>query len=395
MGATAETPDSTGPAEAELVTSPPPGWLRTADSRRWPIVNLAAGDAVSDDAENHAKVPPCDTIAFPVITGDELLTESLDNTTGELFAPLPDPAPATDGRHKIVALYLPKHPRVPLELLIVHTDDAGTAAMHSVRLASTDNLHPLLETSSEAGDIVVTPERWFIPVTVTTYLDLSHLVPGDVDHRAIDVHDIYDYWRGGQQLGLTLRGYHDSVGDERLAFQCFASWDQMGVTSEHSAEWYSKYTDGFMGPSPYPDIDQIFGYVLTAPWGGEPVRAQLPVNRGRCCKIEILDAGFVAISDVVQAGEHAWPEDAPPVHYSSDGLTWEAVDLPTRYVSYDGGPSFEVPIWICSVHSAEPGVVVREARGIGWERCSDFAYWTADGDLTNWRKLLAPPPGYD
>ena len=404
--------DSTALALAELETSPPPEWLRNAKSRRPFTPSVPATDAVDseagdDEADDHAEAPPCGEIAFPADTGEELVGESFDSSAdGSLHIGGPDPAPATDGQHKIVALYLPSHPRDPRELLIVQTNGDGRAVMHSVRLVPTENLHPLLRSSSVAGEIVVTPERWFIPVTVTTYLDPSQLIPGDVDRRAIDVHDIYEYGREPlQPPGIALDGYYYDADDEGapVPFKCFVSWAQMGVTSEQFSELFSEYAydlveheSGFTMYGMYHNPGRTSGHILTAPWGEEPVRVQLPINRGNCCTIDVLDTGFVAIPNVVPPGRYRWPDLAPPVHYSSDGITWEVVDLPTHYVGHQPGePRWEVPIWVCSAESTDSGsVIIREAH-FSFDGCSDFAYWTADGDLTNWRKLLAPPPGYD
>ena len=188
----------------------------------------------------------------------------------------------------------------------------------------------------------------------------------------------------------------DSAADDHADVpQCNAA--AFPVETEEELVWgpLAGQVDGNPQSGLQVDIDRSFGYILTASWGEEPVRAELPVNRGRCCKIDVLDTGFVAISDVVPVGSDPWPELAPPVHYSSDGLTSAIVDVPTRCFMYDGEPRREVPIWISSVDSTESGVVIRESPWIGWSRGFDFNYWSADGDLTNWRRLLAPPPGYD
>ncbi|WP_420624405.1 hypothetical protein [Candidatus Poriferisodalis sp.] len=389
-------------ADAELKTSAPSSWGRGVAGSWGRGARLRDGStpspATPDDADNHVEAPPCSEVAFPVDTGQELVWESFDSSSGgSPHAGVPDPAPVSDGRHKIAALYLPRHPSDPQELLIVHTNDEGTAAVHTVRLGATESLHPLLRTSSDVGDIVVTPERWFIPVTVMTHLDPRQLIPGDIDLRAVEVHNIDDHWSELQRLpGLTLVGYYEGAEDERLPFKCFASWEQMGVTSELFSELYFKYGYNIMSAGPYPRIDQMFGYILTAQWGEEPVRTELPGNRGPCCKIDVLDTGFVAISGVIPSRQGYWPENAPPVHFSSDGLVWEAVEVPTRYFMYDGEPRWEIPIWVCSAESAEAGgVIIRQDHGSWTHRdCSRATYWTADGDLTNWRKLLAPPPGY-
>lgn len=388
--------------DSELTTSAPASWGRGAVDGWSRDARLQdepePSPTTPDEADEQADVPPCSDIAFPAETAEELVWGPFDvygyGLDDDSRPWARDPEPADDGRHKVVALHLPRHPDSPQDLLIVHSDDEGAAAVHTVRLIISDSLHPSLRTSAHVGDIVVTPERWFLPVTLTTFLDLDRLVPGDVDRQAIDVSSINVSHDTSGAPGMTLGGYYDGQEGESLPFECFVSWEQMDVNPDLFSEWFLDYAYGIPNTSPYPDIDQVTGYILTARWGEEPVQAELPTSHGRCCKIEVLDTGFVAISYVVPDGAYPWPEYAPIVHFSFDGLKWDVVDLPTRYVSYDGEPRWEVPIWICSVTSGQSGVVIRQSRRSGWDRCLDFTYWTADADLTNWRKLLAPPPGF-
>ena len=351
-----------------------------------------------DDSDNHDEIPPCSEVAFPVEIEQELVWGSFDvyGLDDDFRTWAQDPAPANDGRHKIVAMHLPRHPDSPQDLLIVHSDDEGAAAVHTVRLVEPENLHPLLRTSADVKDIIITPERWFIPVTLTTFLDPDQLVPGDIDHQAIDVYglDRRDDTRRG--LGMTLDGRYEGPEGERLPFVCFASWEQMGVTSDLFSELYRDFAYGFHTAGPYPRADQVSGYILTARWGEEPVRTRLSVEGRPCCRINVLDTGFIAISEVVQSKTGFWPDSAPTVHFSVDGLTWHEVDVPTRYFSWDGEPRFEIPIWVCSVESGHDGGVIVHEAGPSWnsDKCSRGSYWKADEDLTNWRKLLAVPSGF-
>ncbi len=403
---TTTTFDSVPNDDAELTTSAPTSWGRGviyAWSRGARFRDAAVPSPTTpDNADQQADVPLCSEVGFPADTGEELVWGPFDIYVNDSRPWVSDPAPASDGQHKIVALHLPRHPDGAQRLLVVHTDDEGTAASHTVLLDTTDSSHPLLRTSADVGEIVVAPDRWLIPVTLTTFLDPNQLVPGDVDHHAIDVTNINDYgindWHDTRELpGWKLGGYYYELGGEHLPFECFASWEQMGVTAEKFSELYMEYGYGIWGAGPYPRIRQMAGYILTARWGEEPVRAQLPVNHGRCCKINILDTGFVAVSDIIPGGEGFRADYAPPVHFSLDGLTWEAVDVPTRYFSYDGEPRFELPIWVCSAESSETGgVLIRQALiRQSWDSaCSEVTYWATDGGLTNWRKLLAPPSGH-
>lgn len=159
MEVTVTSLESQALADAELKTSAPYSWGRRSTSG----ARSAPSSTTPDGTDNQTEAPPCTEVDFPVDTGEELVWESFDSDRGgSPLTGVPDPAPASDGQHKIAALYLPRDPNDPQELLIVHTDDEGTASTHTVRLSSSEGLHPLLQTSSDVGDVVVTPERWFI-----------------------------------------------------------------------------------------------------------------------------------------------------------------------------------------------------------------------------------------
>lgn len=137
----------------------------------------------------------------------------------------------------------------------------------------------------------------------------------------------------------------------------------------------------------------------TARGSEEPIRVELPNDLAGCCTYEEpdflveLDSGFVKIIDNTPDGEYHWAEYPPSVYFSRDSQTWQRVDLPARYVG--GLPVDGVEIWVCSVDSWGDGVIIRAAINDFYAvACGDHTYWSADGDLTNWRKLLAAPAGF-
>lgn len=309
------------------------------------------------------------------------------------------PLPVSDGSRMVVAEYIsrPGEQDVALKVTITEGD---AATVHVLPMGLSTGLLPSVLTRSRASHIVLAPDRWFIPVSVLADLeDLYGLVRWhlalEADSSVIDDLDPYGHRQTGES-GVNVKGWIGLRPDGLEHFDCFITWEELGIT----AELYDKYGAAQMANKYRPSIDQLSGYIWTARWGEEPVRAELPDSRGRCCRIDVLDSGFVAISQTATS-EYSTAASAPLVHYSRDGVLWEAVVVPTYVYSVHElfGPA-EVPIWVCSAESTDTGVLVRQAIGDAgphsWTPlCGDGTYWSADGDLTNWRKLLAPPPGYD
>lgn len=138
---------------------------------------------------------------------------------------------------------------------------------------------------------------------------------------------------------------------------------------------------------------------LTAHPSEEPIRVESPNELAGCCSYEEphtfveLDTGFIKIVDNTPMNAPRGIGDSPDIYFSLDDQTWQRVDLPTRYL--DGYLDDEVDIWVCSVDSWGDRVIIREAiYDFDPVLCGDHTYWAADEDLANWRKLLAPPPGF-
>ena len=352
-------------------------------------INAVSSAHQSDRAGDDEKTPLCSEVDLPV--GDERRQAERYFETPE------DPASVSDGRRKLAAVYLPSSTSRLDTLAIVQSDGLHSPSVHTVPLGPGVALHPSLLTSSRVGELVIDSTRWFIPVTVTTYMDIYELVRRHPHFasRNVEVHRVLPSWYGEHGDGGVVVEWPDGLAT--APFECFVSWEELGTTGE-LFDTYGSYN---YSNDPYPRVhSQVHGFIWTARWGQPPARAELPDNRGRCCQIEILDTGYVAISDVKQDGTYNNLSAAPPVHYSPDGLAWNEVDVPTRLFSdYMGIDPWEIPIWVCSVQSTDTGVLVRQALGgiaggTFYTFCGEGTYWSADGDLTNWRKLLAPPPGY-
>lgn len=334
----------------------------------------------SGNEQRNPSAQLCSDITFPVVG---------QGARGKYPFTMPeDPSPVSDGLRKIVAVYTPPDVVRPQILTILHTNGSAPPAVHSVPLTPRVEQHPWLVASSQVHSITVAADRWLMPMTTTTLIDFSRLLPGSLEHDAITVHSISDGVYGPQQIeGLELSGYCDGSDGDLLPFRCFASWEQMDTTPE----LVSAYSLGAW------DRNEQFvlrksSYMLTARWGEAPIRTESPINHANCCNIRVLDTGFASITHRVPPSTYPDLIYAPAVHYSPDGLTWERVAVPTRYHGFGGE---ELPIWVCSVRSDATGVIVREAIGNIWTiGCADATFWSADEDLTNWRKLLAPPPGY-
>lgn len=355
------------------------------------------------DAQSETELPLCSDIYLP-----DALEEPRQFVPDA--APV-DPPSARHGRNTITIEYAPQGASNSAAIRIFQSDGSAMSVVHTVPSMSSAQAPPWLNTSVRVQNIVVTAERWLMPVTETSRVQFSHFLPGDIAHDAISVYAVRPSVRGVDRLhGLTFSGSYSESELDPVGFDCFWPWERMSVTPKALALTARQMELG-------DDVRLISDYILTARWGEAPTRTKEPGWAHGCCDIRVVDAGLVAIAH----GVPPWyPErydvcpyasDCYPVlHYSSDGLTWRVVDLPTRYVGsnpYSGHDDFELPIWVCSVESTATSVVIREAIEFddawwlyngygddypGLDVCNEVTYWTADGDLTNWRKLLAPPP---
>ena len=362
------------------------------------------------DAQPETEYPLCSDIDLP---------KALERPRqAEPNAVPADPQPARHGRNKITAEYTPRGVASPEAIRIVQTEGSAPSAVHTVPLVTNAQVPPWLMTSARVQNIVVTAERWLMPVTETTRIQFSQFLPGDIEHDAIRVYEVHPSVQGVDRLsGLAFFGSYDESELDTVSFNCFWPWERMSVTPEALA-----LTDRQLAVGD--DGHRKSHHILTARWGGAPTRTEPPGGDYSCCDIRVIYTGFFAITPGLSpwwpARWYSCPEASdcyPVLHYSSDGLAWKVVEMPTRYVGsnrYSGHDDVEFPIWVCSVESTATGVIIREAIELdaGWiyedygyddysgdylgrDTCNEVTYWSADEDLTNWRKLLAPPPGYD
>ena len=308
------------------------------------------------------------------------------------------PAPVSDGRRTVAADYVsqPGEQDVALKVMIT---EGNTETVHVLPMGASAELPPSVRTWSRSRHIVLAPDRWLIPVTVTAALeDLYVLVRR---HLALEARNSFiehlDPWSRSPagEGGVTVEGWTSLRPDGSQHFDCFITWEDLGITQQ----LFDDLGAGQFANKPRVGFEQLSGYIWTARWGEEPVRAELADNRGRCCSIDVLDTGFVAVSQTATT-EYDTAASAPLVHYARDGILWQSVEVPTRvYHFYELFGPAEVPIWVCSAESTDTGVLIRQGIGDSGPQswtpdCGDATYWSADGNLTNWRKLLAPPPGY-
>lgn len=400
------------------VTSAPASTTATAE----PASSTAGTQHTPSTTSNARSEEPTNTAtdsarsAAPTISSDELdppLCSETDLPRDERDAVAPveifsnavpegqSLQPVSDGNRTVAAEYVALAGDDDGALQVTITAPAGKQTVHVLPLGASTELHPSLHEWSSAERIVLAPDRWLIPITTWTNLEYLHVLVRR--HPSIEGRDVQIPWLGIQTQSHPRTGVQGVMveGSIRLSpdgvepFACFMPWEESGTTEE----LWLRYGQYQRGNKPRFGLEQLSGYIWTARWGEEPVRAELADNRGTCCRIDVLDEGFVAISSLVTS-EYNTPASAPLVHYSTDGVEWGAVVLPT-YVSDLGevfGPA-EVPIWVCSVQSTDTGVLVREAAGdlsSGYftPGCGEGTYWSAEKDWTNWRRLLAPPSGY-
>ena len=381
------------------------------------------------DPKSPAHATPTAETARYTQPGDDLqLCSDIDfsqavrrSRPADLHGALTDPVSARHGTREITVAYVPEDSTRANSLRIVHTDGLERPAAHTVPLVTSAFERPWLLRPAQVLSIAATAERWLLAMRVHAGVQWSQFLPGEFDPDAVRA-TVWPRGQGAERVrGLAFAGTYDESDDETaesVRFECFASWAQMDVTPEELA-LAGISLDYESGDIP-PGLTYVSTYILTARWGEEPIRTgPSPYVRGNCCDIRAIDSGFVAFSPGVwpwevgrsYACEVSVSTCSPTLHLSNDGLSWEPVEVPTRYFGtnpYSGHDDVEIPIWVCSVATASDGVLVREAVDLdnweiyrhyeesydGFTPCTEGTYWLADRDLTNWRKLLAPPPGY-
>ena len=395
-----ESPAAGAPETAPLISNAQDAPITAPD----PNDSQTTDDAVTSEQAATPAAPP-DEVDSPLCSEIDIPRSDLATVTPEASDPLniPEhlrPQPVSDGSRTIAAEYVAQADHDDVALKVTITAPGQEETVHLLPLGASGELHPALSTRSRTWRIVTAPDRWLIPVSVTTELEsLGTLVrrhPSFV-WRDLRFDNIWPNWdEQGDADGVHVTGRAITTDGDERHFGCDTSWDELGITSD----LYDTYGRPFMENKYRPRIEELSGFIWTARWGEDPVRAELADNRGTCCEIDVLDKGFVAISSTATSEYSGW-ESAPIVHYSADGIVWDQVVLPTWVYHYYEvfGPA-EVPIWVCSVQPTDTGVLIRESlrdSGGTWPldgTCDEGTYWSAEKDLTNWRKLLSPPPGY-
>jgi len=395
-----ETPTAGAPETAPLASNAQDAPITASD----PNDSQTTDNAVTSEQAATPTAPP-DEVDSPLCSEIDLPRSDLATVTPETSDPLniPEhlrPQPVSGGNRTIAAEYVAQADHDDVALKVTITAPGREETVHILPLGASGELHPALSTRSSTWHIVTAPDRWLIPVSVTTELEsLNTLVRGHPNFvsRSLRFDEIWPNWdEHGDAEDVRVTGWAITPDGGERHFSCDVSWDELGITSE----LYDTYGRPSMENKYRPRIEELSGFIWTARWGEDPVRAELADNRGTCCRIDVLDNGFVAISSTVTS-EYSGRESAPIVHFSADGVVWDEVVLPTLWYHYVDvfGPA-EVPIWVCSVQSTDTGVLIRESlrdSGGTWlldGTCDEGTYWSAEKDLTNWRKLLSPPPGY-
>lgn len=256
-----------------------------------------------------------------------------------------------------------------------------------------------LLTTSRPSSAAVGENGWVVAITLTRFVDARRLVPGDFAQRApatTPVNEWGDELRqeGGQTLRLGALG---QTPDGELHEVCFVSWSDVGIPSDQ-LDLVDSLTTQY-GMRRLMGVWHHACYAWASAWDGTPLRSSIVEWGGECGQLVTTESGFAAIVEHGTPGSYHWLDQQPSVHFSADGASWSAVELPTRpaskirrgYHDVPSGEPFEVPVYVCSVETAANGVIIRD--GIGFENeagshpCSGYQYWFTDHDLTDWQLL--------
>ena len=163
-------------------------------------------------------------------------------------------------------------------------------------------------------------------------------------------------------------------------FSRFVTWEELGIDEDT----YLHYGIAEYIMRPHTPAWLRSHEVWSANWGQEPIRAELPEVRGAVgWQIDGTDAGYVGLPEIGTPGtvvvEH-------PMFFSSDGLTWAAID----------GPEGD-RVSLLQLSAVENGIVV--AGDVLDSQNPDFpdlyspvgyGLWLGDATGSDWRSVALP-----
>ncbi len=266
----------------------------------------------------------------------------------------------------------------PQTLIIDITDSAGRKVQHSLPLDPPEALPYPLHYAVIPEALIIGPTGWMFAASGITYLRIRELIPGDFDERGQSISYVSDWvWdqpsheTEGLYPTLLVDGGHD-------AFTCFVSFEDLGITQ---FDWYRYGTRSMKG---YLSPDEYRGLFWHSEWDGTPVRSDLPEFSGACCKLFGLSTGYALTTSGVPGGYGPRAEWPPKLFYSSDGIQWLEIALPSNDLASEG----DYRAWVCQVESSGAEVRILEGRDFSidaWNPCNKTREWTADDDFGNWR----------
>ena len=257
------------------------------------------------------------------------------------------------------------------------TEDLVTWETSEIPIDLPEDLHESLNTEPRVTGLSLHDDGWLMKLTTLTYMNFFALVPNDIrDSAAMARPDFSGAWHdeSSGEEGVTIEW---STNDNPHVFSNtrFVSWDELGTTQA----LFDKY-----GPNnqPYPLGELYSDSILVASWGEDPESLSLPYD-AKYSHVVPTDAGYLALSNPSEAGNHPGLFGSGTMFFSADGKTWERIS-----------PLAGDEIWVHSIRGVNGGVVAfgspspNSAAFFEDDWKNDF--WLGSPDGSDWQQLDIP-----
>ena len=298
--------------------------------------------------------------ALPVPFSDVLVSDARDDSIR---------AAASDGQRLLFVVQQDNR------ILVSITGDLTNWDTIEIVPPPTDGLPHGVRAKTSADGLTIGPDGWLLRTSTRLGVDLRVLAPADIGESAQNIR--FDV---PESQGLNVEWNTEQQEPGEPYFSRFVTWEELGIDEDT----YLHYGIAEYLMSPRTPSWLISGEVWSANWGQEPIRAELPEVRGAVgWQIDGTDAGYVGLPEIGKPGtvvvEH-------PMFFSSDGLTWAAID----------GPEGD-RVSLLQLSAVENGIVVAgdvlDSQDPYFpDRYSPVGYglWLGDATGSDWRSVALP-----
>lgn len=266
----------------------------------------------------------------------------------------------------------------PQSLVVTITDSSGLTIQHQLALNPPEPLPHPLHYAVIPEALIIGPQGWMFAASGIVYMNVRELVPGRFDEYGPPILYPDSSYFSGPDHDEDGFYFWLSVGSGSASAYCFVSLEDLGITYDDWFRHGTRSMDGYLG------VDEYRGLIWYSEWDGTPIRSDLPESSGECCELFALSEGYAIVTNEIPHGygpRAYWP---PTLFFSSDGIQWQEVAIPTSELPNAEGQS----IWVCHFEESDTGIRVIEGRSLYFDSlgpCDETREWATDPDFTSWR----------